>query len=171
MAKSVVLIMTLRFVKTSILSSGDGIDFDNEVSVESEEVTKTRLAAEAAQNKPLFQQLADLKDRKQEEYDENTKKLFAPPKGLEEGDIEFFQEVEEAQARAKEAQKRNEELQLVAFRDAQSSDVKSHIPAAFAVSRSKKSHQPPAKPPTLLKGTCCLQFMQLRSSIKNICFI
>ena len=30
--------MTLRFVKTSILSSTDGIDFGNEISIDSEEV-------------------------------------------------------------------------------------------------------------------------------------
>lgn len=30
--------MALRFVKTSILSSTDGIDFGNEISIDSEEV-------------------------------------------------------------------------------------------------------------------------------------
>lgn len=92
--------MTLRFVKTSILSSEDGIDFGKEVSynlkyllayckrvtfckkvaVESEEATAAKIAAERASAKPLYQQIAEIKERKQQEYDENTKKIFAPPK-------------------------------------------------------------------------------------------
>ncbi|RYG96864.1 hypothetical protein EON65_53770 [archaeon] len=38
--------MTLRFVKTSVLSSTDGIDFSNEVAVESEEAKMARITAE-----------------------------------------------------------------------------------------------------------------------------
>ena len=95
--------MTLRFVKTSILSSEDGIDFGKEVSymiklfksflnilyivccyikvaVESEETKAAKIAAEKASAKPLYQQIAEMKERKQQEYDENTKKIFAPPK-------------------------------------------------------------------------------------------
>lgn len=109
--------MTLRFVKTSILSSNDGIDFGTEVAVESDEVRKTRLEAEAASNKPLYQQLADIRDRKQLEYDENTKKIFAPPKGLDEEDIEFFNEMDDAKARTEDTNKRQEQAELEAFRE------------------------------------------------------
>ena len=109
--------MTLRFVKTSILSSSDGIDFGNEVSVDSEEVLKTRLAAEQAANKPLYQQLSDLRDQKKLEYDENTKKIFAPPKGLDEEDIEFFNELDNAKAKQDNNVKRHEENELEAFRE------------------------------------------------------
>ena len=69
-------LMALHFVKTSVLSSADGVDFGTEVQVESDETRKVRLDAEAATRKPLFQQLADLRDKKQEEYDENKKKIF-----------------------------------------------------------------------------------------------
>jgi hypothetical protein len=88
------------------LSSEDGIDFGKEVSshrdektiwnlkyyfdlknnwcwkvaVESEEVKAAKIAAEKASAKPLYQQIAEMKERKQQEYDENTKKIFAPPK-------------------------------------------------------------------------------------------
>lgn len=109
--------MTLRFVKTSILSSTDGIDFGTEIAVESDEVLKTRIAAEAAANKPLYQQLADIRDRKKIEYDENTKKIFAPPKGLDEEDVDFFNEMDEAKARTDDINKRLENAELEAFRE------------------------------------------------------
>ncbi len=109
--------MTLRFVKTSILSSSDGIDFGTEIAVESDEVRKTRVAAEAAGNKPLYEQLADIRDRKKLEYDENTKKIFAPPKGLDEEDIDFFNEMDDAKARADDQNKRLVNAELEAFRE------------------------------------------------------
>lgn len=109
--------MTLRFVKTSILSSNDGIDFGTEIAVESDEVRRTRIEAEAASNKPLYEQLADIRDRKKLEYDENTKKIFAPPKGLDEEDIEFFNEMDDAKARADNASKRLVDAELEAFRE------------------------------------------------------
>uniref|UniRef100_A0A7S3GT51 FAM192A/Fyv6 N-terminal domain-containing protein n=1 Tax=Spumella elongata TaxID=89044 RepID=A0A7S3GT51_9STRA len=109
--------MTLRFVKTSILSSSDGIDFGTEIAVESDEVRKTRVAAEAAGNKPLYEQLADIRDRKKLEYDENTKKIFAPPKGLDEEDIDFFNEMDDAKARAEDQNKRLVDAELEAFRE------------------------------------------------------
>lgn len=68
--------MALHFVKTAVLTSSDGIDFGTEVLVESDETKKARQDAEAATRKPLFQQLADLRDKKQEEFDENKKKIF-----------------------------------------------------------------------------------------------
>jgi FAM192A/Fyv6, N-terminal domain len=68
--------MALHFVKTAVLSSSDGVDFGTEVAVESEDTRKARADAEAATRKPLFQQLADLRDKKQEEFDENKKKIF-----------------------------------------------------------------------------------------------
>ena len=68
--------MALHFVKTAVLSSSDGVDYGTEVAVESEDTRKARADAEAATRKPLFQQLADLRDKKQEEFDENKKKIF-----------------------------------------------------------------------------------------------
>jgi hypothetical protein len=110
--------MTLRFVKTSILSSEDGIDFDKETAVESEEVLKARKEAEAAANKPLYQQLADIRDRKQEEYDANTKAMHAPPKGLDEDDIAFFQDLDAAKAQARAANRAHDDEELESFRQA-----------------------------------------------------
>jgi hypothetical protein len=109
--------MTLRFVKTAILSSSDGIDFANEVAVESEEVFKARAAAESASRKPLYQQLADLRDQKKLEYDENTKKIFAPPKALDDDEIEFFNELESSKAKVVDEIKRQVDTELEAFRE------------------------------------------------------
>lgn len=68
--------MALHFVSTSVLSSADGIAFENEEKKDTEEIRQAKAAAKAAENKPLFQQLEDLKAKKQEEYDANTKLLF-----------------------------------------------------------------------------------------------
>jgi hypothetical protein len=104
--------MALHFVKTSVLSSEDGIDFGKEVQLDTEEARKARREAENASRKPLYQQLADQRAKMQEEYDANTKKIFgtlmnyrvfryahynnrifyfqmkAPPKALDEEDVE-----------------------------------------------------------------------------------
>ena len=74
--------MTLRFVKTSVLSSADGIDFGIETRVENEETKAARVAAEQASRKPLFMQLAEQKNLKDEEFNANRAKIFAPPKGM-----------------------------------------------------------------------------------------
>eukprot|EP00601_Ochromonadales_sp_CCMP2298_P000166 CAMPEP_0173187554 /NCGR_PEP_ID=MMETSP1141-20130122/10773_1 /TAXON_ID=483371 /ORGANISM="non described non described, Strain CCMP2298" /LENGTH=226 /DNA_ID=CAMNT_0014111403 /DNA_START=53 /DNA_END=730 /DNA_ORIENTATION=+ len=109
--------MTLRFVKTSILSSEDGIDFDKETAVESEEVLKARREAEASSNKPLYQQLADIQARKQEEYDANTKAMKSS-KGLDEEDIAFFEDLEATKARHRQDNKRHDDEELESFRQA-----------------------------------------------------
>lgn len=59
------------------------------------------MAAEVAQNKPLYQQLAELKEKKLEEYNENTKKIFAPPKALDAEDAQFLNDLEDSKARVK----------------------------------------------------------------------
>jgi hypothetical protein len=79
--------MALHFVKTAIQTSTDGHIYSEE-AVESDETRKARKEAEESSRKPLFQQLADIKAKKDEEYDENKKKMFAPPKGLDEDEAE-----------------------------------------------------------------------------------
>ena len=72
--------MTVRFTKGAVLESSDGIEFNKETAVESEEQIKTRRAKELASNKPLYQQLAEREERKKEEYDANTKLIFSGPR-------------------------------------------------------------------------------------------
>jgi exoribonuclease II len=80
--------MALHFVSTSVLSSEDGIEFQKEVQLETEEAKKAKKEAERQANQPLYLQLQAQKDKKQEEFDANTKKLFAPPKAIDEEEAE-----------------------------------------------------------------------------------
>ncbi len=141
--------MTLRFVKTSILSSEDGIGFSKEVAVENEETRTARMASELAANRPLFQQLAEIKDRKQEEYNENTKKMFAPPRALDEEDVEYFHELDDIKARAMDAREMREQRELSAFRAAQKVDRSIERTAPAPIAKPVISI-PPVKQPTIL---------------------
>jgi hypothetical protein len=106
--------------------------------VESDEARIARVAAERAASKPLYQQLAEQMDKKQQEYDENTKKIFAPPKvlvglhlleshmiiimkALDEDDVEFFKELAENKSKAMSARAKREEEDLMKFREKVSS--------------------------------------------------
>jgi hypothetical protein len=100
--------MSLRFVKTSILSSEDGLDFSKEQSVETEEQRLNRLKRE--QSKPLYEQLAEQQQKKQEEYDANTRLLFAPPKSIDEEEFRFLESLEDM--KKAEGNKRIEEEKL-----------------------------------------------------------
>jgi hypothetical protein len=161
--------MTLRFVKTAILSSNDGIDFGTEVAVESEEVFKARVAAEAASTKPLYQQLADLRDLKKLEYDENTKKIFAPPKGLDEDDIEFFNEMDSAKARADDGIKRREDLELEAFRESRRVEMlkESSTTSATTIKLPTKKVEPSINSGVTVKGEL-LQQLSLPSTVCHL---
>lgn len=111
--------MALHFVKTAVLSSEDGIDFSKETSIESEEAKEARILADRANSKPLYQQLAEQKDRKQEQYDANTKLLFAAPRGLDEEEFSFLQNLEDHRSQKVNLQKQAEVDAIEAFRMAQ----------------------------------------------------
>jgi hypothetical protein len=87
--------MALHFVSTSVLSSDDGIAFSKETALESDEARKVRLEKERAAQKPLYQQLAEQNERKQEEYDKISKLLFGAPRGLDDEDYAFVTALEE----------------------------------------------------------------------------
>lgn len=110
--------MTLRFVATSVMESSDGLNYDKETAIESEDVVKARKQAEQAAHEPLYLQLARLADKKQAEYDANTKAMFAPPKALDEDDIEYFNELEATKNDAMEARAKREAEALAGFRQA-----------------------------------------------------
>jgi hypothetical protein len=67
--------MALYFVSTSVLSSTDDGVITEEIK-ESEETLKAKVSAAAAASKPLYEQLAAQQERKQAEYDANTKLIF-----------------------------------------------------------------------------------------------
>ena len=43
--------------------------------------------AEKGTAKPLYEQLNELQQKKQEEFESNKKKIFAPPQALDEEDV------------------------------------------------------------------------------------
>ncbi len=103
-------------MKTSVLSSEDGIDFSKETAIESEEQRAARLAAEKASQRPLYQQLLEQKEKKQAEYDAITKQIFAPPKGLDDEEFGFISAIEEAKQRKEKTWKDEEAKALEEFR-------------------------------------------------------
>lgn len=108
--------MALRFVKTSVLTSEDGIDFSTETVVESEEQRSIRLNAENAAQRPLYMQLQEQQDKKQAEYDAITKQIFAPPKGLDEEEFGFISALEEVKYRKEKLRQTEEAKAMEEFR-------------------------------------------------------
>ncbi|POM68541.1 hypothetical protein PHPALM_15288 [Phytophthora palmivora] len=80
------------FVSTSVLTSSDGLFGDN---VEEKRVTEAPVlrAEDAAGYKPLYEQLQERKEQKDSEWKEKNNP-FAPPKGLDEEDFEYIQDLE-----------------------------------------------------------------------------
>mmetsp|Transcript_16711 Transcript_16711/g.17468 ORF Transcript_16711/g.17468 Transcript_16711/m.17468 type:complete len:216 (+) Transcript_16711:59-706(+) len=114
--------MALHFVSTSILSSTE--EGYNEEIKENEETIKLKKLQEKLSSRPLYEQLAEQAAKKEAEYNANTKLIFGPPKGLDEEDILFYDNLREYKEKEKEEQLLKEEKELELFRKAQ----KQHIP-------------------------------------------
>ncbi len=85
--------MSIGFVSTSILlesASSDG-KFE-EKRVESEEVKLAERMAKEASQKPLWEQLKEKEDAKEEEFEAFRKAIYAPPPGLDAEDANFLEE-------------------------------------------------------------------------------
>jgi hypothetical protein len=108
--------MSLRFVKTSVLSSEDGIDFSKETVIESEEAKIARIQAERASQKSLYEQLEEQKAKKQAEYDAVTKQIFSAPKAIDDEEYGFLQSLEDERSRKEEEKRIQQEEALEAFR-------------------------------------------------------
>ena len=137
--------MALHFVSTSVLSSNDGIEFNNEIQKESEEQRKARLKREEAAAKPLYIQLQEREAEKQAEYDANTKKLFAPPRAIDEEDEQFYSKLRDTQEKNKKKQEEEERALLSAFRSQQDSEKKAVHPVvnfSKASTKNKTSLEP-----------------------------
>jgi hypothetical protein len=124
--------MALHFVSTSILSSSDGIDYNDETHRESEESRTARLKAETGASKPLYMQLADREEEKKADYDAMTKKIFAPPRALDEEDCAFYTNLEENKERLAKIRKADEKLALAAFRAHRAEEAVSAQPQALS---------------------------------------
>ena len=111
--------MALHFVATSVLTS-DGIDGGKEEALETEEARRSRKEAEEAGRKPLFEQLRMIKEKQQEDFDNNTRLMYGPQMALTEEDADFLGDVERTRAKAMEARAVTEQRALEAFRAARS---------------------------------------------------
>eukprot|EP00752_Nemacystus_decipiens_P014554 g12962.t2 len=105
----------IGFVSTSVLESKDGIDFNEEVRKESEEVSEAERIAKEAERKPLWEQLAGKRDEKQAKFDAVRASMFAPPPGLDDEESNFLQGVEAQRLEAKERKEKWEAEELRGF--------------------------------------------------------
>jgi predicted patatin/cPLA2 family phospholipase len=108
--------MSLRFVKTAVLSSEDGVDFSKETTIENEETRLARLEAERASRKSLYEQLEEQKQKKQADYEAVTKQIFAPPKALDDEEFDFLQSLSNQKSRKEEEVKLKDQQELEDFR-------------------------------------------------------
>jgi hypothetical protein len=108
--------MSIHFVKTAVLTSVDGLDFNEETKLANEEAQRVRLAAEAARRIPLYQQLAERKAIKDDEYIATGKAMRAPMRGLESEDLEYFRQLEDDASLRDATRLKLEEEALQSFR-------------------------------------------------------
>ena len=86
--------MSIQFVSTSVLESEDGVDFGKETaSATGGDLNKQR-QQRRNQDGSLYEQLAARKDEKQGEFDKTGELLRAPTSGLDQDDVDFFNDVE-----------------------------------------------------------------------------
>lgn len=143
--------MALHFVSTSILSSENGIDFGKEEIIISEESKKAIAAAERASNRPLYEQLFDQQQKKQEEYDANTKRMFAPPKALDEDEVEYFNNLKVKRNEALSNRHSIEEKALEVFRTMQRDSSSSNQTTSINFSLPEPKKEIIAKLPVIAK--------------------
>ncbi len=85
--------MSIGFVSTSILLESANSDGQfEEKRVESEEVKMAEKMAKEASQKPLWEQLKEKEDAKEEEFETFRKAIYAPPPGLDAEDANFLEE-------------------------------------------------------------------------------
>jgi hypothetical protein len=110
--------MSLRFVKTSVLSSENGLEYSKEEAIDNDETKMARIEADRASRKTLFEQLEEQKQKKQADYDAITKQIFAPPKALDDEEFGFLDSLVNRKQAQEEQRKLKEEEQLESFRSA-----------------------------------------------------
>jgi len=115
--------MAIRFVTTGVLESEDGISFNIDTPLETQEEIEKRRQRETSDARPLYQQLEEQKAKKLEEEELKRKAIFAPPKGLDEDEIEYFKEVEAQKEKIKGTRAANEEKLLENFRNKQKGTI------------------------------------------------
>ncbi|EQC41281.1 hypothetical protein SDRG_01256 [Saprolegnia diclina VS20] len=101
------------FVSTAVLSSSDGLFGDN---VEETRISdKPEAAAVAISDaRPLYDRLKEMKDQRDAEWKEKNNP-FAPPKGLDDEEIEFLRALEDQQKSVADGLKRQHDTDLAQF--------------------------------------------------------
>ncbi|OQR97140.1 hypothetical protein ACHHYP_12684 [Achlya hypogyna] len=101
------------FVSTAVLSSSDGLFGDN--------VEETRISDKpevapsvVSDGRPLYERLKEMKEKRDAEWKEQNNP-FAPPKGLDDEEIDFLRALEDQQKSLSEGMKRQHETDLAQF--------------------------------------------------------
>lgn len=85
--------MSIQFVSTSILESEDGVDFGKETASKASGDVDRQKEQRKNQDGSLYERLAAREDEKQQEFDKNGELLRAPTSGLDQDDVDFFNDV------------------------------------------------------------------------------
>jgi len=147
--------MALHFVSTSVLTSGDGIAFENEEKKDSEEVRNAARYATIAASRPLFEQLAEQKEKKQLDHDAVTKLIFAPTKALDEEEADYYNELADQHKKLMELRHTTEEQEIKQFRSSTSTSEKREQTSAMTsvmFSKPEKSVQKTVIPTVVVKS-------------------
>ncbi|KAL3674800.1 hypothetical protein V7S43_000728 [Phytophthora oleae] len=101
------------FVSTSVLTSSDGLFGDN---VEEKRVTEAPAPRpeDASGYKPLYEQLQERRDQKDSDWKEKNNP-FAPPKGLDEEEFEYIQDLESKKGDVERKRQAQHEEDLAQF--------------------------------------------------------
>mmetsp|Transcript_27895 Transcript_27895/g.36289 ORF Transcript_27895/g.36289 Transcript_27895/m.36289 type:complete len:229 (+) Transcript_27895:38-724(+) len=107
--------MASGFISTAILSSKDGVGYHEEERKETDEVKLAEKRQKEGSSKPLYMQLAEQQEKKQEEYDAVTKLIFSGPRKLDEEDVEHYESLAEKRQKAFELKRKQEEDSISSF--------------------------------------------------------
>ena len=135
--------MALHFVSSAVLTSDDGVSFD-EQAVDNADARKTRAEAQQ-EHKSLYAQLAARQASKDDEREASRKQALGT-RALDEEDVAFFNELEKKEELRKYARAEDEEKLLESFRTAKSEAVYSALPTESASTATTILAFPPSKP-------------------------
>eukprot|EP00750_Incisomonas_marina_P011710 INCI16406.3.p1 GENE.INCI16406.3~~INCI16406.3.p1 ORF type:complete len:175 (+),score=45.75 INCI16406.3:300-824(+) len=113
-----------NFTSAAILKADDGVNWTTQTQTDEQKkaaaaaTTRRDLVGDGTR-KTLYDQLQENKEKWQEEFDENTKKIYAPPKALDEEDVQFFDEQYASQKEKERLKKEQALVDLLDFKSAQ----------------------------------------------------
>lgn len=137
------------FVEGAVLSSTDGVNFNNEIEVEETADERALVVKKTTVNSNLSlrEQLAAAEEAKQEKWKEDNNP-FRPPPSLEEDDVEFFQEVRERRTEREGLAKAQDAIDTQNFRSARMDKVVEAMTAEEKMKKMGVSFEPPASTTT-----------------------